>query len=118
MDGVIPVTVKRRASQEQTVHLGVRHLDAKGIFTGIKLGFHPESRRCADASNEVHDRLVIDERTPAPVFGDMAEEAMLDLVPFGRPRWAGPDEEFRVGARLDTACRYAFSLPRLSDAVA
>ena len=86
MDDVVPVAMKVGASQEQTIHLDVRHLDTKGILTRIELGFHREPGRRADAADELRDRLVIDQRATAPVFGDVAEQPMLDLVPLRGPR--------------------------------
>ena len=98
MDGVIPVTVKLRTSQEQTVHFGVRHLHAKGYSRVSSLAFTRSPVVVRTLPNELHDRLVIDQRTAAPVFGDMAEQPMLDLVPFRRSRWKMRHADGKTGA--------------------
>jgi hypothetical protein len=41
----------------------------------------------------MHHGLVIDQRSAAPVLGDVAEEAVLDLVPFGRRKVRDADRE-------------------------
>jgi len=38
----------------------------------------------AGRADELHNGFVVDERPATPVLGDVAEEAMLDLVPLGR----------------------------------
>src|ERR1700678_2671286 len=38
-------------------------------------------------TNQFQDDLTIDQRTTSPVLRDLAEQTMLDLVPFTRPRW-------------------------------
>ena len=84
MNGVVPVSMKVVRRQSQRLHIGVRDLDAERIRTRIELGLDGQAGGGADIPNELHHRLVIDQWPPAPVFGDVAEEPVLDPVPFGR----------------------------------
>src|SRR5580658_3763659 len=67
----------------EVVHLGVRDFDAGGVGSCVELRFDAEPRSGAHAPDQLDDGLVIDQRSSSPVFGDVAEESMLDLVPLG-----------------------------------
>ena len=66
-------------SNDSIVCIG--HLDTRGIVACIKLGFDRESGGSSDTSDKLHERFVIDKGTSAPVFVDVAKEAMFDLIP-------------------------------------
>jgi len=68
----------------EVVHVGVGDFDSRRVGPGIELGFDAESGGRADAPDQLHDGLVIDQGSSSPVFGDVAEESMLDLVSLGR----------------------------------
>ena len=54
-----------------------------GILPRVELGLNDKSGSRANAADEIDHGLVIGQRLPSPVFGDVTEESMLDLVPLG-----------------------------------
>ena len=85
MNGVVPVSMKVVWNKSQGLHIGVRNLDSERIRTRVEFRFHRETGRRPHVANELHDRLVIEQRSPTPVLRDVADESVLNLVPFGRP---------------------------------
>ena len=59
----------------------VAYLDSGFVLSLIQRGANREARLCGCVRDQIHDDLVAGERTPAPVFGNEAEEPMLNLVP-------------------------------------
>ena len=72
--------------QRQTSHLGRGHDQAGLVAPFIKLGLDAQAGGRARMADEVDDRLEGAERTAAPVFGDVAEEPVFNLVPLARAR--------------------------------
>ena len=54
------------------------------IRSGVQIGPAPQARVGARGADELQHGLVTDQRLPGPVGFDMAEQLMLDWVPFGR----------------------------------
>src|ERR687892_392322 len=111
MDGVVPIAMTLRACDDDVLHLGVRHFDADRIGASIECGADGQPGRRAHTANELDDGLSIDERPAAPVFGDVAEEAMFDLVPLGGAGWEMRDADGEPGPRGE-ALQLEFSQPR------
>jgi hypothetical protein len=61
--------------------LGVGDLDLVGVVALIELRVDLEPGAGGGRGDQVDDRLERDEWAPAPVLGDEAEQAVLDLVP-------------------------------------
>ena len=57
------------------------YFDAGFVLSLIQRGTNREARLCGCVRDQIHYDLVAGERTPAPVFGNKAEEPMLNLVP-------------------------------------
>ena len=53
----------------------------------VQFCFDLQSRSGSCMTNQFHDDLTIEQRTTTPVLRDLAEQAMLDLVPLARPWW-------------------------------
>ncbi len=98
MERVVPLAVKVGMRDEQRVHLGVGHLDTDGVFPSIELGLDGEPCGRAHAPNERHHGFSVDQRTPAPVLGDVTEEPVLNLVPLGRAGREMRDADGEAGA--------------------
>ena len=85
------------ATDVEAFHLGVADFDAFLINPCVNgaLDFEPGlGRRRRD---QLDDGGPIRERSAAPILGDAAEQAMLDLVPFRRARWIVPDLDGEAG---------------------
>ena len=74
----------------------VGYFDGRLIQAFVYRGFDLQAGAGLRAGNEVHDGLVGDQRTPAPVLRDEAEQAMLDLVPFARAWREVADEQAQL----------------------
>src|SRR6266542_3768802 len=86
-DGVVPLAVKGRWRQSNIGDLCIGYGFFCGIDVLIQLGADSQSRRRLSAPDELDDDRVTRKRSAAPVPGDVAEHAMLDLVPLARTRW-------------------------------
>ena len=84
--------------QRQASHLGLRDHDTRGVGPLVQLGLDAKAGGGARVANELHERLKGPERLAAPVLRDVAEEAMLNLVPLAGPRRevADPDAQAEV----------------------
>src|SRR3954451_1673704 len=83
MNGVVPVPMKLVWSKKHGLQIGIRYLDAEWVGTRIELRVDRQAGGGANVPNELHDRLMIDQWSAAPVFGDVAKESVLDFVPLG-----------------------------------
>ena len=61
---------------------GIGDLDAGGVALGVEACVDGEASGGAGVRDQVEDHLVGLEGAAAPVVGDVAEHAVLDLVPF------------------------------------
>lgn len=71
--------------QQQTIHLSVWHFDSEQILARVELGFDGQTGGCPHTPDQLDDRLVIGQRTAAPILRDVAEESVFDLVPLRGP---------------------------------
>jgi hypothetical protein len=60
----------------------VGDLDAFRVAAGVEFGVHGESLAGGGGADQVDRDLVAGQRLTSPVRRDLAEQAMLDLVPF------------------------------------
>ena len=60
---------------------------ASGIFTVIKFRLNLEPLPSGSFADQTDDDLVADERTTAPVLGNMAESATVNLIPLADAWW-------------------------------
>ena len=69
----------------EMLHLGFGDADAFLVGSGVEraLDLEAGSRRCR--CDQLDDGDPVGERSAAPVLRDVAEQAMLDPVPFRRP---------------------------------
>ena len=73
--------MERIANDVEAFHLGFADLDALAVAARIDCAFDPETgfgRRCSD---QLDYGQAIRERPGTPILCDVAEQAMLDLVP-------------------------------------
>jgi hypothetical protein len=85
--------MKRIATDVEALHFGFGDLDAFLIDGGIEGRLHRlRSGRC----NQVDDRSMVREWPAAPVLRNVAEQAMLDLIPFRGARRLTSDFDARV----------------------
>ena len=63
----------------------VADLHAFGVAPPIQLGFDGQAGPRGRVADEIHDDLVADQRTTAPILRDVAEHPVLDLVPLAGP---------------------------------
>ena len=70
------------ALDRERVHLLVGDLSAGRVEAFVQFGADGQSALGGGGADQVHHHLVADQRLAAPVLGDVAEHAMLDLVPF------------------------------------
>src|SRR5712691_1106204 len=74
------------AMDVERLHLGIADFDALFVGRGIEraLDFQAGFGRCR--SNQLDYGQTIDEWSPAPSLRDVAEQAVLDLIPLRRAR--------------------------------
>src|SRR5450631_396922 len=68
------------------LHLGIADLDALFVGFGIEGALDFQASFGGRRSNQLDHGHAIDERSPAPGLRDVAEQAVLDLVPLRRAR--------------------------------
>ena len=85
------------ANDVDGVERGVADHQSFGVGVRVDLRANGQASARGGVGDQLHDDLVADERTAAPVHRDEREQAMLDLVPFARARWevAYPDGQPR-----------------------
>ena len=62
-------------------HLGVTDLDALRIGPRIEFTTHRQTGLCGRGGDQFDDRQPAGQRLATPVLADMAEQAVLNLVP-------------------------------------
>src|SRR6266576_5230044 len=70
----------------ERLHLGIADFDAFLVGRAIERALDFQAGFGRRGSDQLDDRHAIDEWSPAPSLGDVAEQAMLDLVPLRRAR--------------------------------
>ena len=89
--------MERFALDVEAFHLGISDLDAFLIGGGVEHGLHFEAGRGRRRGDQIDDRSMVRERPTAPVLRDVAEHAMLDLVPFRSSRRVMSDLDGETG---------------------
>ncbi len=74
--------MERIAGDVDGCHLGVLDLAALHVGALIKGALDGEARLGRGRRDQLDDGDAADQRPPAPVLGDVAEQAVFDLVPF------------------------------------
>lgn len=69
------------ATQREFIHRGLRDPRAGLVLAGVELDLDPQAFRGSGIADRFHVCLKGPQRLSAPILGDVAEEAMLDLVP-------------------------------------
>jgi hypothetical protein len=70
---VIPVRMRLVATDAQCVHLGLGYLDPYFILIGVEHGLHPKSTFGLRGTDQVHHRLIVDQRLSFPGQTDERE---------------------------------------------
>ena len=78
--------MKRMRVQREVVHLRAGDNAARRVASLVQFGFDAQTGGRAGVADQLDHRLEGAERTAAPILRDVAEEAMLDLVPLARAR--------------------------------
>ena len=68
----------------ERLHHVVAHSTPLLVGTIVKYGFDPQTSRCRRGAGHRDDHFKRPERCAAPVLRDVAEHAVLDLVPLAR----------------------------------
>src|ERR1700680_980326 len=82
-DGVVPFRMECIALDVEGLHLGIADFDALFVGRGIERALDFYAGFGGGRSDQLEHRHAIDEWSPAP---DVAEQAVLDLVPLRRTR--------------------------------
>ena len=69
----------------EALHLDVTDFDAFLVGSRVEGAFYPETGFGGRRGDQFDDGEPIRERSAAPVLGDVAEQTVLDLVPFRVP---------------------------------
>src|SRR5438445_12656757 len=70
----------------ERLHLGIGDFDALLVGRGIERTFDFQAGFGRRRSNQLNYGHAIDEWSPAPILRDVAEQAVLDLIPLRRAR--------------------------------
>ena len=73
--------------QREVAHFSFGDDEAGLIASFIEFGLDAQTGGRARVADQFDEGLEGAERTPAPLLRDVAEESVLDLVPFARARW-------------------------------
>src|SRR3954465_14818039 len=80
-DGVVPFRVKGVALNVEGGHFSGGDLDALLVSVGVQFALDRQAGRCGGSGDQVDHGQAAGQGTATPVLRDMAEKAMLDLVP-------------------------------------
>jgi hypothetical protein len=86
-DRVVQFRMPRIGLYIERCHFRFGHPYRFGIAFFVQFAAHRLARLGRGGGDQFDDREAADERLAAPCLGDVAEHAMLDLVPFRCPRW-------------------------------
>ena len=85
-DDVVPIAVKACGFDVEGTELGLGELDAERIGPFVECGFDGQAGLGGCVRDEVDDDVVGEQGTTSPVLRDVAEHAVLNLVPLTRAR--------------------------------
>src|SRR5271168_4439625 len=100
---VVPIAVKMLSLDLQRAHLLGGHSAAGRILAAVEASPHEQAASIRGVADEVYDRLVRAQWSPAPIHRDEREQPVLNLVPLARSRREVTDadgEAERVGEPL------------------
>src|SRR5271154_5366863 len=83
LDGVIPLGMEGVAFDVEGRHFGVADSDALFIGIGVEFAADRQSRLGCGRRDQLDDRRPAGERPATPILRDVAEQAVVDLVPLG-----------------------------------
>ena len=83
---IVPLAVDVGSLKPNGRHLASAHLDASRILPSIEGRLDAQPRGRAGTANEADDHLTAQQGLSTPVRGDVANHAMLALVPLARAR--------------------------------
>ena len=92
-DGVVPLRMELVALDVEACHLLVSHLDPFRIAPRVQHAVHHQPACRCGRGNQIYDGRMADERAASPILGDVAEQAMLDLVPLRGAGWIVADRD-------------------------
>src|SRR5208283_4223880 len=81
----------------ERLHLGIAHFDALFVGSGIERTLDFQAGLGRRRSNQLDHGHAIDEWSPAPSLRDVAEQAVLDLIPLRRARRIMMNVEHKAG---------------------
>lgn len=81
-DEVVPFAVELVAGEVDGGEFGVGDFDPASVGVLVEAGVDLQAAGRGRRADQRDDRLARDERLAAPTAGDVAEQAVLDLVPF------------------------------------
>jgi hypothetical protein len=84
LDAVVPFAMELVALNGHVGQFFIADFDAGVVGLLVELSPDAQARLSSDAADQAHDDLPPQQRSPAPVVGDMAEHPVLDLVPLAR----------------------------------
>jgi hypothetical protein len=85
-DGVVPLAVELIRLDRETIHLPVSDLSTERIAVRIQLRPDGQPFLRRRVPDQIDDDLTAHQRTAPPVYGNVAEHPMLDLVPLAGAR--------------------------------
>src|SRR5258707_3834953 len=86
-----------RIADVECLHLGLADFDALFVGRGVERALDSQTGFGGGRSNQLDHGHSIDEWSPAPSLGDVAEQAVLDLIPLRRARRIVMDVEHEAG---------------------
>ena len=92
-----PVRMERVAADVEGLHLRVADLDAHFVGPLVERAFDFQAGFGRCRADQFDHGDPIGERPAAPVLRDVAEQAVLDAVPFGRARWIVVNVDDEIG---------------------
>ena len=116
-DRVIPRRMNFVATELDLFQLLVGHFDSDLIVICVQHCFDFESGARLRATDEVDDRLIVDQRLSSPVQTDEREEPVLDLVPLAGSRRVVTDRDrypdlIRYLLQVELPCAKSISVAR------
>lgn len=86
MDTVVPFPMEFIPTDPELGHFLIRDFDPLLVGIGIQRGMNRQTLFRPGIGNEVDNRIQTNKGPPAPVLGNVAEHAVLDLVPLAGSR--------------------------------
>src|SRR4030095_15930719 len=96
---VVPVAVELVVLYSEGGKFLIGDLDALRVAAGVEFGMYGESLAGGGGADQVDRDFVAGQRLTSPVRRDLAEQAMLDLVPRAGPGREMADSDRQTGLR-------------------